>query len=281
LGDSGQRHHRNKWQRYAKGTHTPHSALASQVDKDFPGSAIELNHMLWSVLRSPSDSAGNVDVLLKGLGPDIQRIVFEFNESGVGASYKRRRLDRRLLWRLECRANIDALACLTLLLLEAAELREQLWVFEIARRIYSVLLILGVELSERGVANELFQLYTERIFPLSSWENRRFCFDGFNYSFMSSLLNIQAFRTKNTFGRTLNWRERARVMLKLLNGDMGQDVLFAFLPPFVFDGPIDDAARDRIELDDRLKRWGLGCLLAGKIEPFPPSEIWRNPRRDA
>lgn len=275
--DAGQQQHRNKWQRYARGAHTPGTELVKRVDNQFPGSATELNHVLWETLRPQAILPAEGDSLLRRLGPDVQMMIFDFDRSGVGASYWRRKANGRLLGRLERRASIDSLACLTVLFREAAALRERSFAFEIANRIYRVLLMLGIELAERRVARELFNVYVERVFPLAGWQNRRFCFSEFNYLPAALRLNALVYETKETKGKSLSWQERVPMMVKLLEGDFGFDVKFALMPTLVFDptvGPADDDAEDHIEFQRRARVWGWDCLRNGRIGKFPPTEVW-------
>ena len=173
--------HRNKWWRYRCGMHTPSPSTCAQADRIVPGSTAELNHVLWRVLRKEHPTMETAH-LLRQLAPELQVIVFE------GHDKFRVQGGLRLLGKLETRASLDVLACLTILLRANYEAGRSERVWEFAQRIFRVLLILACKIDERRIADELFELYRIRIFSLAKWGGQKFILDDYSYLIHAQIL---------------------------------------------------------------------------------------------
>jgi hypothetical protein len=264
--------HRNKWWRYRCGLHTPNASTCAQADRIATGSSADLNHVLWRALRheSPVPKAGD---LLRQLAPELQIIIFERND------YFRIDGGDRFLGMLEHRASMDVLACLTILLRLNYEDGRHERVWDFAQRIFRMLLILEKIFDERQIAQELFDVYRERIFSLVRWEGKRFLVDEYNFSENAGILYHFAQNTSHTKGRRLDWRERIKFMRRILDGDFGFDLKFLLCPPIGPDldlGPPPQEKISRWQQDLRVRDWSLENVLSGGTKRFPPTEIWKD-----
>lgn len=263
--------HRNKWWRYRCGLHTPNASTCAQANRIAPGSAQELNHVLWRALQneSPVPVAGD---LLRQLAPELQIILFERHD------YFRIHGGDRLLGKLEHRASLDVLACLTILLRLNYEsgLYDRVWDF--AHRIFRMLLILERHFYERQIAKELFELYRERIFSLAQWEGQTFALNDYSYSGGAAILYHFANNNSKTKGRRLDWREQLKEMRRILDGNLGFDLKFLLAPPIGPDlelGPPLEKYALRRQQDLRVREWSLNNIISGGEGRFPPNEIWK------
>lgn len=202
----------SKFKRYAEGRHVPGAAFVERVNLLVKGSSWALNHVLWSVLREQGSIQKYARGWVRELVPEIQSLVFTpDNELCLHGN-------RHYLGSLERRASVDGLAALTILLklsVEAGDV-EQAWSF--AHSIFRVLLIIGPELDEQTIAERVFDLYVNRIFPLVSFNGLVMDFKDYPFLKMAHILGLLAERLRQQNG---NYRDRKMpsfYALQILNG---------------------------------------------------------------
>lgn len=160
---------KGKWRYFRDGRRVPASALVTRADNHprGKGTAREINHVLWKVLRLDFDLRRGADFWLHQLSPDVQNIFFITDLDPVdGKYYERRRIDGRQLRALERQASLDSLACLTILFREACGKNEREFMRIIAESIYRALLIVSQDYPMSVLAGDVFELYAERIFSI-------------------------------------------------------------------------------------------------------------------
>ncbi len=139
--------------------------------------------------------------------------------------------------------------------------------------IYHLLLIVGLDFHKRNLAAELLLLFTARILDLTPWAGGHFGVDA--KSFRISLLVLHHIaHPANDPVKTPRWRERVGLMLKLLAGNKGFDVMFAMRPfclPAWEAGPPTLSEWASWETDRRYWAWGWDCIFKGVQGKFPPS----------
>lgn len=178
---------KGKWRYFRDGRRTPRAPLVTKADGHLlgKGSAREINHVLWETLRPSFRLGRDANRWLQQLSPDVQNIVFvtEFHPANR-SYYERREIDGRHLRALERQANLDSLACLTLLFREAHEKSDHTLMRVITESIYRTLLIAAQDFPMSKVANDVFKLYRELLFSLlpegtlvSGIDNARFADD--------------------------------------------------------------------------------------------------------
>lgn len=263
--------HRNKWWRYRCGRHTPSMLTVERAESVVPGSSKELNHVLWQALRPDPPTLSQANDLLRQVAPELQIILFEqdhFRIHGGG----------RFLGKLEHRASLDALACLTILLRLNHKNGSYERVWEYAKYVFRMLLMLGQEFERRHLANEVFHLYVTRIFNLARWNGKRFLLEDYDFADRSEILYQMANNTSYTKGRWIGWSERVKYMRRILKGDFGFDWKFLLDPLIAPDLDIGPPTEDGLRLlaqDRRVKEWSFKNALSGGTERFPPIEVWR------
>lgn len=216
-----------KWQKYAKGENTPSSQKVMVVDLVASGSASEINHVLWKVLRLKYRStAANITSSLRQLDPSIQSVIY--GRKNADGSLTRNEVNLKCLDTIVQRGSIDSLACLTILLREAAFLPQEKLAFEIALRIHQVLLILGAAFYERRIGDALVQLFSERIFPLVRWKEYRFYIENEKFIESSYLLNELSLGAKSNSDHS--WGAQVKKMRNILEGRHGFHLSWAMQP---------------------------------------------------
>lgn len=203
----------NQYLEYSKGLHVPRASLVARADLLVEGSSWELNHVLWSVLRRKTAIHGHEHKWLRELVPDIQTLVFESNNA------IRLKGGRHYLGALERRASMDSLTALTILLRMNHERQDSEQVWECAKSIFRVLLIVGNQLNERQIATRLFELYTERVFSLAKQDGCRIYVETCNYPMLSRILYELSEHLRYKTSHARDRKLQSFYAMQILNGE--------------------------------------------------------------
>ena len=202
----------SKFKLYAEGKHVPGAAFVEKVDLVVKGSSWALNHVLWSVLREQDPIRKYAKGWARELVPEIQSLVFT-------PDYELRlHGNRHYLGSLERRASVDGLTALTILLklcVEAGD-AEQAWNF--AHSIFRVLLIIGPELDEQTIAERVFDLYVDRIFPLVSFSGQVMDLESYPFLEIAHALGLLAETLRQQHGSYRDRKMPSFYALPLLSG---------------------------------------------------------------
>lgn len=235
----GVRFSSSKWQKYAHGKNTPSSEKVASVDLVFPESAREINYVLWKSLHSKFRcTPKNIHRLLEQLEPCILSSVFQ--ATGIDGKRIRNQINTKRLDVIAQKCSIDSLACLTILLREAAYLHQEELAFEISLRLHQVLLMLAAAFHGRRIGGALIQLYSEKIFPLVVWKERKFYIETEKFIESSFLLNELAVPIE--YGKIIPWEMRVKKMFRILEGRYGLHFCFALQPLY---GPTPNAKNQK------------------------------------
>lgn len=246
--------HRNKWTSYQNGKHTPSVALITRVNQHVAGSGRELNHVLWKALGEGVDILLHAREWLRQLSPELQLLIFE--EDDQFRIHRR----RQFLGKIERRANIDALACLTILLRLNLALGEYQYAWDLAASTFRVLLMLGAQFKERRISDALFEVYVERIFKASRWNGDRFYLEKYDFSFLAGILYQCALNSISAGGLSKSWSEEVKHMKRYLDGKFGFDEKFMFDPlvgPDCDLGPLSESMQETLDQRILLMQRGI------------------------
>lgn len=236
--------HRNKWSRYRRGVRTPNASTCAQADKVVARSSSDLNHVLWRALRK-EPLATHADELLGQLSPKLL-IKFEgLDLRHVGSGL-------RTLKKIEHQANLDALACLTILLRVNYEQGQHDRVWDFSRQILRMLLILGDIFDERKLAGELFDIYRERIFSLAKLGGEKLLLEEYEYCDAIAILRKCANRIISSTGLEPEWDEHVKCKRRILDGGLGIELMLFLKAPI---GPDFDLGPPTAESLLRWKRY--------------------------
>lgn len=202
----------NKFLGYQRGDHLPHAALVLQAEKVVPRSGRALNHPLWKILRSKGSIRKSAQQWINELDREIQTVMLgPFNKIVGGAN-------RHTLGALERRASLDSLAALTILLRLHHEENEQEWVWLYAQSIFRVLLMIGPQFDDYGIAERVFQLYVERVFSLVVLKKQRLDPGNYQYVQFAHLLEELADRVQSRDTQAGNRRMPTFYAIQILDG---------------------------------------------------------------
>ncbi|MEC5207555.1 hypothetical protein QF022_002511 [Vogesella perlucida] len=225
----------SKFKLYAEGKHVPGAAFVEKVEQVVKGSSSALNHVLWKVLRERGSIRKYARDWVRELAPEIQSLVFM-------PGYELRLYgNRHYVGSLERRASVDGLTVLTILLklsIEAGD-AEQAWYF--AHSIFRVLLIIGPELDEQTIAEQVFDLYASRIFPLVSFNDRVMDFENYPFLKMTHTLGVFADRLRQQYGSYRDRKMPSFYALQILNGQY-YDLKDLLQPPVKQSTPVPTAS---------------------------------------
>lgn len=263
----GEPTHSSKWSEYRRGKHSPGRTTVNESEQVVVGSAREINHVLWKALKG-NPIGSQASGLLRQLNPKIQAIAFdEDNQPYTHAS-------RQFLGKLERRASLDSLACLTILLLVNKERGNDERVWAYAESIFKVLLILGYHFEERNISESIFRLYVERIFCLAKYDGKSFYLGGYPYLLWSQVLYEKADIALQTTNPWANWPDKAGYMWKTIRGDHGilKFQLEPLIGPDLEIGPPTHGNLLLLERGVQVRKWSLGKLQQGVDYAAPPEE---------
>ncbi|HBP5921416.1 TPA: hypothetical protein L5967_08685 [Pseudomonas aeruginosa] len=273
--DGSIQHYKNKWIRYEQGRHLPQAALLKKVEEKVPGSTRELQHPLWSVLDPENKRVMRGDAFLRQLTPVVQELLFQPAKTGVLGYAVRAPVTSSLLEKLERRACLDVLACLSWLLRDAAE-KQSTDATRIGHALHNMLTMMALELHALRIALPLLRQFIDHILPLGLPPHHRMWMIPSDYLHASGHLNRIVYHTSKGCRQTLAWGARVKIMQQLLQGKFGFDVRYAMSPQFELDEHGGEIPPEVIKAHDRasnLREWGWECIQAGQQGRLPPAEL--------
>lgn len=272
------RHYRSKWSRYEQNLISPKAKTLSRVEILAPGSTRELHHPLWTLMRLIiKKKKFDFDDYFRTLATEIQLVLFSDGSDSFCNSQRREPTTQILLEKLERRASLDSLSALIALLVEADHQGRRPFAIKAAGSLHKVILILAMELQGRGVAVCLIDWLAMNVLPLGAPAHLQVWMTSTDYIHASAHLNTMVYQHPQRRGRSLPWKQRTKVMLKLLAGDMGLDVMHAMRPQFALRTGVEDITADLIEefkKTSALRTWGWECILDGTPQVMPPTSLF-------
>lgn len=225
--ESGERSHRNKWAKFARGLHVPNKTLVNKAERLVPGSRRILNNALWEVLRRLPCSAHAVTLPEAMLGHEAQRVVARWKaHSNVTLGCASGGFGRNL----EDLASLDALAVMVVWCQAAQLLGESEPASDWVYRIYRMLMLMGGDLYMLGIARPLFELLQARVLCEVSHAGWRYHFPAERYTqalerFESVACWLQDFPCPLLFEK-----RQIRRVKEILDGRYGHDLRCALKP---------------------------------------------------
>lgn len=222
--------HRNKWSSYRSGKRTPRRSLVERVERQAQGSAHQINHVLWDVLRLQKSALEHSAEWVSRLDLEIQKIAFG-TASSASSPRQRRPVARRMLNVLLTRPSLDALALATLLIRESAEREDFQSAFLCVPQTLFLLLVVFSSAPMTGFAVELFNFYRQRILILgANSDGERFTLDDYPFGEGIGFLNEFVATFEATKGRPLDKERALLIKMKVLLGTYGFDARIRYWP---------------------------------------------------
>lgn len=147
----------------------PNRRLVASVETAILGSTAVLNHLCWDVFRSLANGADvDTDAFLRRTCPGVLKLLYRFDTPG-SEGWRRRSLREAMIARLERRDDLDGIAALSLLIVEAHQAGKGALAIELGGALFYALLRLPFSSNQvlAKVAPQLFDVVRERVFPFA------------------------------------------------------------------------------------------------------------------
>jgi hypothetical protein len=191
--------HTNKWRCYKAGTRVPRASLIARAEKACPGSADAFTHLLWRVARLGPEEAisGLASGWLRQL--NVGMLSWFFRVDPTSGHEVRRRASARVLHALVHRADLDAIAALSILTREASESHRNKWSMAAGEALYHALLHAAVRGGEQMqiMLPRIFEMLVHRVFPFARDQQHRYCFDGLDIPAFCQLFRQAVFARRD------------------------------------------------------------------------------------
>lgn len=260
---------------YSRGEQLPRELITGIAEKRVPGSTAILNHVLWRLLREDVlISKRRAKTWLAEMTPEIRELA-EFDSFGYVSLW----VEERVYRRIERRASLDALALLTLYIRVGIDEKDQSYCTEAcAGCLQRVLLILGPELGELGLAQEIFDLFARRIgVPLLEPRQLRLLSTSTDYIRAYRLLHAQAKRYTQSAKR----QERTNTAVRILRGNIVTAMTYTHVPFFEPDPnffgplPVEMATTKNAQIGNLMVTLLNEGLLSIDSERLRINYLWR------
>lgn len=229
--ETGQISQSHKWRGYLRGGTMPGSKTLANVKKitgvDFNPARYQV---LWIAMDVTVPLENRTKALLKTLDKEIRDLALLIYAK---LHRKNGQIDYDSFgWchSLGERAGLQALAAITLLLREANGLGSTNAKSLMPWFLFHMLLVLGPELQQRGIADLVYPFYLKHIFPLYPGYELEESPQGMAH--MSMVLNLFAFTSGRSSGERLSFEKRVHQMYQCLISQCGSVLGFAFEPKF-------------------------------------------------
>lgn len=220
--------HNNKWTNYKSGKRVPRASLIVKAEALLPGSSASFAHPIWRVGRLKADEmiAGVASEWLHEL--NVGMLPWFFRIDTAGGAEVRRGISARTLRQLAHRADLDALAAISIILREASEGRRYKLAMAAGEALYLALLRASVGGSEQMqiVLPKISAMLVTRVFPFARDRYCRYCFDGLDLSAFYELFRLVVGAKRDALGLSANSTQIADLDT-VINGGFCKD--FGFL----------------------------------------------------
>lgn len=253
-----------KWYGYQSNTQRLTPKTIDFVEAKLRGSSVCFYHPLWDALELREFHRTTTTNLLKSLDHRVQAVIC-YHESWLGiGSFVPCSFSLDLISELLKIGSLDALTALFLYWFESAE-TDQKYTSLLAESIYSILLMIGVDLGIPELTEALFLIFCERVFKRTNWKNGIFAINQSMYlqdcqilkNILSNPLIQKKFQRKHDTRHKFTWR-------LLCNGEhlaiwRGFSVLIL---------PNDSSAREKLKFWTENKAYlnsEYGSIIVGNI----------------
>jgi hypothetical protein len=255
----GRLQHPNNWRAYLCGERTPSRALIQRIEERIPGSSTLTNHVVWDAMRVRTAMKGRAIELSWRLSDRLKQIVAPQIEARV-RNQQVPELSDEQQESIDAAASLEALACLLILIREAAEEGRLEYAAGLMPYMGSMLLSVSLRFINGGVLDAIGDYFDDEIFPLAANES------GLCHQFMGIRLVRAAghllhrlHHIKGLDPSGLSEDEQAVVLQRILNANYGFEYPFALNPL-----PIQTNVTGPAVLESNLDRLRtrVGALLA-------------------
>lgn len=268
------RFHRNKWPKYERGKHRPDAALTNLAEQVYPGSARELNSALWRFLKKIPESSKALGELEQLLETEVRLQIARW-QPRIQAS--KNGSIGRLATAFERIGTVDALTAMLILCQSARLEGRTAQAHEWTLYIYRCMLMLGSFWMSRGIARPLFELIEQRFLKEVSHLGCRYSFPAVLYGQAIGKLESVLWHIKDAPYHLMSERQRNRYTQRILDGNFGWDLKFAFNPyeTLLSSDSASEATAESCLRKMRIFVWAWNMLHSYRAHPnMPPSSVF-------
>lgn len=265
-GEAKRTNNSNKWRGYDRGRTMPNLSTMARIEEisgvDFNP---ELHQLLWIAMDMTVPLGTRTRALLRSLNAEIREPALLIYMKMLRAREPSNIDIFEWCNCLSSEAGLPALSALTLLFRKAVELGDRDATSTIYWSLFQMLLVLGQELQQRGIAYLLYPFYLKHILSLrTDWELNE---SAQGMARMSMVLNLLAFvDAERSCVGTRSFTDRVKNMYRWLNSLLG------FVPAAAFDpmfrpskaGPSQSYVSDRQWLRNLACRTLIGIIATGR-----------------
>lgn len=264
----------NLWPKYAAGLHCPSRATLEATEEKVPGSTALFDAPIWAMLNVATRVSGQIDDGLRTLRVGVQESLYDRKQLESGM-YRRRKVGQVMLSSLERQATgLDSLAAAVLLLKEACEANDSERRFQIGLSLHRILLMTCMSAPIVSYRAPLIAYFSLFVFPLAASDSLVIDVPIGEFYEMTHLLNTYVLILED---HGVIWGEntgRTRERRRMLDGDLGMDMKFGFMPRLkVAPSCKDSRVAGHVASQNIGKDWGLSVLRRYGYVDFLPEEI--------
>lgn len=201
---------------YSLGRHAPGPRFVARVEHCFHGVMTVLNHVFWDAIRPGDLNAKDIELMLQRLHPSVGRLLWTTRSDGLLNS-RVVKWDVARFRGLERRASLDALACAVIMIRKAQLASSQPGAFAWSRTARRLMLILGQDLVERGIAGPLAEHFEATLFSKCEWQGTRYQFSAPGYLGLVEKLAGLVADLESTHGVAKANQQRVDLAVRILN----------------------------------------------------------------
>ncbi|MGL4675910.1 MAG: hypothetical protein ACRCXK_13725 [Wohlfahrtiimonas sp.] len=271
---------RNSWYSYQHGKHAPRTNTLLVAEMYASGTSDLFLHPFWDVLKVLETNQRSKKLSTKidsRLSYPLKNFLYARDSTAL------RPYTQRIGESLIRRSDLDALVALINYWLISKQQQNFYNNHEQAENIYSILLILGVEFSERKLFDliiQIFLFFNKHLFKKTLWENsmsfKTEKQDYIEHVYLLRQLIEQDSSVKISNNSFLNQKKLYQALSKLLTGKSGYHIKIGFKPVLTIVLPKEVPESHFVSFCYRTldQKWGLTHIEHGTRGVLPCDPLW-------
>lgn len=201
------------------------------TERKIPGCSVILYHPLWEILRKGFSENRRPAIGFSLISQDIQRIILPQGIATATFPITQYYRSKTQLQMLERRAGLDALACLSLLLIDAIQTEQSALALDVSRSLFRSLLLICMTKPYNHLEDWIFYCFAKYLLNYVSHAGERIALRSIGFSDLTTLLQWKILSLEDA---GVLWRTKEdlfRGCLRILNGKYGVELGRRFLLP--------------------------------------------------
>lgn len=217
----GDKYHFNKWSKYAVGLARPSKKVVEAAERKIPGGVEILYHPVWEILRKGFSEHDKGSAWFDRLAPEIRHIIARNEIAAISFPITQYYHSIKQLQMLERRAGLDALACLSLLLIDAIKAGQSDLALDVSRSLFRSLILMCMTKPYSYLEDLIFYCFSTHLLNRVECDGEVIAFGSIQFSELITLLQWKILSLEDA---GVLWRTREELFrgcLQILNGKYG------------------------------------------------------------